>query len=149
MVGVVVVDAGAVALALQLEAAGDPRELARAPARRPRASKPASDSPPSAASALATLWRPGHPQDDLGVDPGAAGAKAAAPSGLGPDLGRDQLGARASARRRWAPERETDDALALLPGQAARRRRMTRPAAEAAKAAKASESSASEPQREW
>ena len=146
MVGVVVVDAGAVALALELEAPshpGETRERLRAGLGVEAGERQPAERRERVGDVVATR----NPEQDLGVDSGAAGAEAAAPVRVGPDVGRDQVGV--GRRLAGAPARGRSGRRAGPPAREPTSAPQTRPAAGAAKAAKASESSASELQREW
>ena len=80
------------------------------------ASKPASESPPRAASALATLWRPGTRRTTTASMSAPWARKRLPPSGaaLISVASRSASGSRLA---RGCLEREPDHALALLPGE--------------------------------
>ena len=120
VVGVVVVDRGARAAALALEAAQHPGERAERGRGRARASAPASSSAASAARALRTLWRPGTAQLQR-PGPGRVGVEAQRPR----------------RRRRRRPSRSSPGEHRQAPARRPRTRR------------RRSSSSARDDQREW
>ena len=117
MVGVVVVDPGAVALALELEAPGDPGEARRAPPRRP----PRRSRPATARRAPRARWpRCGDP------GPGGRPRRRFRRRGHGsrlPPPGSVRMSVAISSASGVGPpplrlQREADDALALVARQA-------------------------------
>ena len=115
VMGIVVVDAGPVALTLEFDAPRHPREIAERP--RARLGVEAGEREPSeGGERVGDVVAPGHAQDDLGVDVGSLGAEAAATVGGGADLGGQQVGLW-SRLARGCLEREPDHPLALLPGE--------------------------------